>query len=165
MTNIGTFKFKKLAVCTNGFATTLLPKEDVTPARAQVIVTSPIKKMPFLGIYHFDEGYYYFRNIGNRVLFGGGRNLDVKGETTSKLKTTEQITDHLEEILRENILPNANFKIEHKWAGTMGVGQSKSPIVKQISEHVYCGVRLGGMGVAIGTLVGKELAELLDRRE
>jgi len=25
---------------------------------------------------------------------------------------------------------------------------------------VYCGVRLGGMGVAIGSHIGKELAEL-----
>ncbi|NOQ73347.1 MAG: FAD-dependent oxidoreductase [Crocinitomix sp.] len=158
LTNIGSFKFNKLAVCTNGFAKTLLPKEDVSPARAQVLVTSPIENLPFLGIYHFDEGYYYFRNIGNRVLFGGGRNLDIKGETTTKLETTEQITDHLEKILRENILPNCEFTIEYKWAGTMGVGKSKSPIIKKLSEHVYCGVRLGGMGVAIGTLVGKELA-------
>lgn len=161
-TNFGTIKFNKLAICTNGFAKTLLPKEDVAPARAQVLVTSPIKNLPFKGIYHFDEGYYYFRNIGDRLLFGGGRNLDIKGETTTKMATTKQITSHLESILRQNILPNANFKIEHKWAGTMGVGKSKSPIVKKISKNVYCGVRLGGMGVAIGTLVGKELAELIE---
>ncbi len=160
-TNVGVFQFGKLAICTNGFAKTLLPDEDVAPARAQVVVTSPIKDLPFKGIYHFDEGYYYFRNIGNRVLFGGGRNLDFKGETTTKLETTEQIISHLEKILRENLLPHIDFEIEHQWAGTMGVGKSKSPIVKKISDHVYCGVRLGGMGVAIGTLVGKELAALI----
>jgi hypothetical protein len=44
----------------------------------------------------------------------------------------------------------------------MGVGQQKKPIVKQMSNHVYCGVRLGGMGIAIGSLIGKELAELLN---
>jgi len=44
----------------------------------------------------------------------------------------------------------------------MGVGNQKNPIVKQLSENVFCGVRLGGMGVAIGSLVGKELAALLD---
>jgi len=33
--------------------------------------------------------------------------------------------------------------------------------LKQISENVVCGVRLGGMGVAIGSLVGRELAELV----
>ena len=44
----------------------------------------------------------------------------------------------------------------------MGVGNQKKPIVKQLSEHTYCGIRLGGMGVAIGSLVGKELADFLD---
>jgi gamma-glutamylputrescine oxidase len=45
----------------------------------------------------------------------------------------------------------------------MGVGKQKKPIVKQLSEHVYCGVRLGGMGVAIGSIVGKELADLIEQ--
>ena len=44
----------------------------------------------------------------------------------------------------------------------MGVGSQKKPIVKQLSNHIFCGVRLGGMGVAIGSLVGQELANLID---
>jgi gamma-glutamylputrescine oxidase len=43
----------------------------------------------------------------------------------------------------------------------MGVGNQKKAIVKQISNNVYCGVRLGGMGIAIGSLVGEELANLI----
>ena len=43
----------------------------------------------------------------------------------------------------------------------MGIGNTKQPIVKQVSNNVYCGVRLGGMGIAIGSLVGKDLANLL----
>ena len=44
----------------------------------------------------------------------------------------------------------------------MGMGSSKNPIVEKLSENVYCGVRLGGMGVAIGSLIGQELADLID---
>ena len=58
-------------------------------------------------------------------------------------------------------LPDKEFKIAHRWSGIMGIGNSKNPIVTQLSENVYCGVRLGGMGVAIGSLIGKELAELV----
>ena len=43
----------------------------------------------------------------------------------------------------------------------MGIGKQKNAIVKQLSNNIYCGVRLGGMGVAIGTLVGKELADIV----
>jgi hypothetical protein len=40
----------------------------------------------------------------------------------------------------------------------MGVGTKKTAIVKSISENVFWGIRLGGMGVAIGTSIGNELA-------
>jgi hypothetical protein len=44
----------------------------------------------------------------------------------------------------------------------MGMGETKKPIVKQLTNHVFCGVQLGGMGIAIGSLVGRDLADLLD---
>ncbi len=67
----------------------------------------------------------------------------------------------MEEILKTVILPHNNFEIEHRWSGTMGIGNQKNPIVKQLSNHVFCGVRMGGMGVAIGSLIGQELADLV----
>ena len=32
-------------------------------------------------------------------------------------------------------------------------------LIKSISDNVFCGVRLGGMGIAIGVSVGQELAD------
>jgi hypothetical protein len=43
----------------------------------------------------------------------------------------------------------------------MAFGENKSPIVKQAAPNIYCAVRLGGMGVAIGSLVGSEAVELM----
>lgn len=108
-----------------------------------------------------DEGFYYFRNVGNRILFGGARNLDLEGETTTRFSTTELIQNQLEKYLREIILPNQNFEIEHRWSGIMGMGSKRNPIVQQLSENVYCGVRLTGTGIAIGSLVGEELAGMV----
>ena len=71
------------------------------------------------------------------------------------------LQNQLEKLLREVILPNQEVTIEHRWSGIMGLGSGKNPIVTQLSDHVYCGVRLGGMGVAIGSLIGKELANLI----
>lgn len=160
-TNYGSLTFKKLAICTNGFSKRFFPNEDVQPARAQVIVTNEIPDLKLQGIFHYDAGYYYFRNIGNRVLFGGGRNLDFEGEKTEEIRNTEKIVHELKRILKENILPNTDFKVEHEWAGTMGVGSKKEPIIQRVDDQIYCGIRLGGMGIAIGSLVGKELAELI----
>jgi len=58
-------------------------------------------------------------------------------------------------------LPTTAYKIAHRWSGIMGLGSSKDALVKQLSNQVYCGVRLGGMGVAIGSLIGQELADLV----
>ncbi len=153
------FKTQKLLFATNGFANQLL-NLDVKPARAQVVITKPIKNLKICGNFHLDKGYNYFRNIDNRILLGGGRNLDFKQEETTSIETTEKIQLYLENLLKEMILPGKTIEIESRWSGIMGVGNQKEPILKQISNNVYCGVRLGGMGVAIGTILGKELAEL-----
>ncbi len=158
-TNLFEFSTSKLLIATNGFASQLIG-EEVKPARAQVLITKPIKDLHIKGTFHLDKGYYYFRNIDNRILFGGGRNLDFKGEETTEFGETEQIQNRLEELLKTVILPNTPFEIEHRWSGIMGVGGQKKAIVKQLSNQVFCGVRLGGMGIALGSLVGKELADL-----
>ena len=155
------FCTKKLCIATNAFAAQLI-KEDVKPARAQVLITKPIDNLHIKGTFHLDEGYYYFRNIDNQILFGGGRNLDIQGEETTVFSETDLIQNQLETILKESILPNTTFEIERRWSGIMGMGNQKKPILKQVSDHVFCGVRLGGMGIAIGSLVGKELADLVD---
>jgi|TARA_R100000479_G_scaffold165252_1_gene104512 glycine/D-amino acid oxidase-like deaminating enzyme len=152
-------KAKKVCIATNGFAKELLD-EEVKPARAQVLITKPIENLPIKGTFHLDKGYYYFRNIDNRILIGGGRNLDFKGEETTKMITTEQIQNRLEELLQTTILPETTFEIDKRWSGIMGVGKQKKPIVKQLSSNIFCGVRLGGMGVAIGSAIGNNLAKL-----
>jgi gamma-glutamylputrescine oxidase len=148
-------KTKKIIVATNGFAKELLKIKDVAPARAQVIITEPVPDLKIKGAFHYQQGYYYFRNIDGRVLFGGGRNLDFKTEETTELGLTNVIQDSLESILKNQILPNTKYKIEHRWSGIMGVGSEKRPIIKHVSPNVVCAVRMGGMGVAIGSLVGE----------
>lgn len=152
---------KKVFIATNGFASQLI-NQSVSPARAQVLITKPIQNLHIKGTFHLDRGYYYFRNINERILFGGGRHLDVKGETTSEFGETELILQTLETLLKTVIIPNTDFEIEHRWSGIMGIGQQKKPIVKQLSNNVFCGVRLGGMGIAIGSSVGKDLAKCMD---
>ncbi|HRG58167.1 MAG TPA: FAD-binding oxidoreductase [Bacteroidia bacterium] len=152
-----------LLICTNGFAKTLLPELNVIPARAQVLVTSPIENLKIKGSFHYDEGFYYFRNIDNRILLGGGRNLDFEGERTTEFGNTPLIMSKLKEMLDNMIIPNQVYKIDYEWSGIMAFGENKSPIVKQVSSNIFCAVRLGGMGVAIGSLVGKEAVELMQK--
>ena len=153
------FKTRKLLIATNGFASQITDT-DLKPARAQVLITKPIPDLHIKGTFHLDEGYYYFREIDNRILLGGARNLDFAGETTTDFGLTEAIQQGLEDLLKEVIMPGIPFEIDRRWSGIMGLGSHKRPIVKQLSNDAYCGIRLSGMGVAIGSLVGASLAEL-----
>ena len=159
-TNQFTISCNKLFIATNGFSESII-QEKVVPARAQVLITKPIKNLNVIGTFHFQQGYYYFRNIDDRILLGGGRNLDFHSENTNEFGVTDTIQSKLEKLLKDVILPQSNFEIEQRWSGIMGIGNKKTTITKQLSNNVYCGVRLGGMGVAIGTNVGAELANLI----
>ena len=159
-----TLKSNKLILCNNAFAKQFFPEFDLKPARAQVLITKPIENLKIKGCFHMDEGYYYFRNVGNRVLFGGGRNLDFDAEETFEMYTSEKIQNQLLHLLKTKILPNQSFEVDQTWAGIMGVGSSKSTHIKQLKEGLFCAVRLGGMGVALGTKVGQEVAQLSSKK-
>ena len=159
-TSQGNFKTGKLILATNAFASQLFPGLKVVPGRGQVLVTKPISGLKLKGTYHFDEGYYYFRNIDNRVLFGGGRNLDFDSEATWEFGHTETVKQQLYTYLKDVILPDQDFEIDYWWSGIMGFGEDITPIVKQIEPGIFCAVRCNGMGVAMGSLVGEEVAQL-----
>ena len=160
MSSQGSFKTNKVILATNAFASQLYPGLEVTPGRGQVLVTKPISGLKIKGTYHFNEGYYYFRNIDDRVLFGGGRNIDFNAEATHAFGHTDAVKDKLTEYLHNIILPKQDVEIDYWWSGIMGFGEQISPIVKEVEPNIFCAVRCNGMGVAMGSLVGEEVADL-----
>jgi gamma-glutamylputrescine oxidase len=159
-TSQGNFKSTKVILATNAFAAQLYPDLDVIPGRGQVLVTRPVAGLKLKGTYHFNEGYYYFRYIDGRVIFGGGRNLDFKQEETRDFGHTALVKAQLAEYLDEIILPGQKAQIDYWWSGIMGFGEDISPIIKEVQPNVFCAVRCNGMGVAMGSLVGEEVANL-----
>ncbi len=155
------FTAPRVAICTNAFTGKLYPELDIQPGRGQVLVTAPIPGIKFCGIFHFDKGYYYFRHLYGRVLFGGGRNLDFEGERSTAFEQNEKIRADLVNKLSTIILPGQPFEVEDWWTGIMAFGKTKFPIIKKHSKHIYMAVRMGGMGVAIGSEAGEQLARLI----
>lgn len=156
-----TLNAKKIIVTNNAFAKKLLPQLDITPGRGQVLVTDVIPNLAWKGCFHYDDGYVYFRNIDGRVLLGGGRNINFESETTTQFGLTNDIQTYLKHLLHTLILPNTPHTIAHSWSGIMAFGKTKNPIVQQLSANVYCAVRMGGMGVALGSGTAKEVADLI----
>ncbi|MBB5397416.1 FAD-binding oxidoreductase [Mucilaginibacter sp. AK015] len=156
----GCFTAKKVIMATNAFTRQLYPDLQVTPGRGQVLVTKAVAGLKLKSTYHFNQGYYYFRNIDGRVLFGGGRNLDFAAEETPEFGHTEVVKQKLIDYLHHVILPGQNTEIDYWWSGIMGFGDEIAPIVKQVEPGVFSAVRCNGMGVAMGSLVGEEVAQL-----
>ncbi|MEO1217859.1 MAG: FAD-dependent oxidoreductase, partial [Bacteroidota bacterium] len=155
------FSCEKVVFSTNAFSRKFFPQLELKPGRGQVLITAPIEELKIKGVFHMEEGYYYFRNYGNRLMLGGGRNLDFKGEESLEMKTTDLIMSKLEALMQEIIIPDEVFKIEHTWAGIMAFGESKEPICQQVDDRLFAALRLGGMGVAIGSALGQDMATLL----
>ena len=148
----------QLALCTNAFTKALLPEADLVPGRGMVIVTKPLKWAPPRGTFHYHSGYNYFRNVGNRILLGGARHLDLKGEATTQEGINSRLESQLKEDLKSFIAPERPLEVDYAWSGIMAFGEGKSPLLLHPSPRVHAAVRLGGMGVALGTGLGKELA-------
>jgi glycine/D-amino acid oxidase-like deaminating enzyme len=156
-----TFSCHQLAICTNAFTNQLVHGLDVHPGRGQVLITQPIPDLKIKGIFHFDKGYYYFREVDGRILFGGGRNLDFNGERTETLSYNELILADLLEKLSTMILPDTHYEIDYAWTGIMAFGSDKFPLIVPHGKNIFLGVRMGGMGVAMGSEVGERLATLM----
>jgi gamma-glutamylputrescine oxidase len=152
---------QQIVICTNAFAKDLIPNIHLVPGRGQIVITKPIESLPFKGIYHVQEGYYYFRTIGNRVLFGGGRNLDEASEEVTIFNSNEKIIAVLAQQLQQNILPNIPHQIDYTWSGIMAFGDNKNPILKKQTDRIYIAVRCGGMGVAIGSEIARKVVALM----
>jgi len=158
------FKGEKVAICTNAFSKKLWPESELEPGRGLVLLSKPMAdKISWKGTFHMDKGYVYFREIDGRLLLGGARNKDFEKEKSLEFETNPKIKSHLETLAREVIFPGKKIEWEMEWTGIMAFGPKKSPLIQPIGKKTAVAVRLGGMGVAIGWQVGKELSQLLSK--
>ena len=134
-----------------------LPK--VTPARGQILLTEPITSTPIWGSFHMNEGYVYFRNVGERILLGGGRDQAFDEEHTTEFGITDTIQQYLENLLHTVITPGKPPAIERRWSGIMGFREDKQPFVGEVAPGIIQAFGCNGMGVALGSSIGAEAAE------
>ena len=95
---------------------------------------------------------------------GGARNKSFENEQTSEMMTTELIQAELEQFIQHYLLPATPFTITDRWSGIMGMGFEKTPIVKEISNNVFCCVRMSGMGVALAPVVARQVTEIMTQK-
>lgn len=164
----GIIPCQQLIIATNSFTQNLLPELHIKPGRGQVVVTKPIPGLRLHGTFHFDEGFYYWRHLGNRVLLGGGRNMAFDEEETCELQTTNTIQNGLHRFLEQHILQDygiSNIKevIDYSWAGIMAFTENKLPQVTTVAPNVHAAIACNGMGVALSSVIAEQVADTVFR--
>jgi gamma-glutamylputrescine oxidase len=155
------FTTARLLVCTNAFTSELVPDLDIVPARGQIVLTSPVEGLKMKGAFHYDRGFYYFRDLGSRILLGGARNKAFEAERTTEMMTSEEIQQQLELFIARHLLPRQRFTIEQRWSGIMGFTDDKEPVIKHISEGVTVAISCNGMGVALSPVIAEKVCEMM----
>lgn len=147
----GVLNASRVFLATNALASDLVPV-DVGPVPNMVLVSQPLPELRLTSTVHHDRGYVYAREVDGRILIGGGRQWDCQdpGESEERLVAWAQ----------RHIQGAEAFATAHRWTGQLGVGSMRLPIVQEVKPGLYVGVRLGGMGVAIGTHIGQSMAGL-----
>lgn len=156
-----TFSSEKVIICANAFMNQIVPTPSVKPGRGQVLITNEIMNLKLKGIFHYDEGYYYFRNYGNRVIIGGGRNMDFSEEESYEFSFNEKIINDLVSKLDNMILPGVKYEIADKWTGIMGFTEKKLPEIRVIDSNAIAALSCNGMGIALSSYIAREIANML----
>lgn len=162
-TTAGGLESRRVGLCTNGLATRLVDGLNVKPVPNRVLVLRVAPDTLPEGTYHIDRGYLYMRTLDeHHVLFGGGRHWGFE------LPLPPQRNEEVEAQWDDRLLAASRQWVQsedvtHRWTGWLGVGPDRRPLIGESRPGLHHAVRMGGMGVAIGTRVGRELAESMLR--
>ncbi|RFM27584.1 NAD(P)/FAD-dependent oxidoreductase [Deminuibacter soli] len=149
--------------CINAFTPQLFPEVNIIPGRGQILLTDPIEGLALNGTFHFDEGYYYFRNLGNRILLGGARNTAFAAEQTTDIAVSDEIQTVLEAFLNRHFITARPVTIAQRWAGIMGFTANKQPLLQQTQRGAWVVSACNGMGVALSPIMAQVVAERLTK--
>ncbi|KAI8892982.1 FAD dependent oxidoreductase [Globomyces pollinis-pini] len=158
---------KKVIYCTNGFTDDLLPEAKITPIKNQVIVTKPLKNIPFDFAITANSGYEYMspREDG-RIVMGGLRflatNADVGNADDASLspKISNALATYLQSQFPEI---SSQVEIEEEWSGIMGWSQDRLPYVGELPDrqNEYICAGFSGHGMPRAYLCAKACAQLV----
>ena len=153
----------KAVLAVNGYAPLVHPffRPLVEPARGQVVVTEPLPRM--IDTLALVNEFCYFRQLSDgRLMVGGGRFQYPDEERSHSDETTPNVQGVIERFIAERF-PEAEGRIERKWAGIHGMTPDGLPIVGSLPDEpeVYFVVGFSGHGNSMGLVAGERVMDLM----
>lgn len=163
-TTEGKITAKHVLLACNGYLDTLNSKvaSRVMPINNYIIATEPLSDEQARSLIRDNHAVAdsrfvvnYFRlSADKRMLFGGGENYSF------------QFPADIKSFVRKHMLaiyPQLEkTPIDYGWGGTLAITVSRMPYFAKVSENVLSASGYSGHGVAMATMAGKIMADMID---
>lgn len=159
----GKLKARTVLWCTNGYTDGCWPKlkESIVPVTSFIVASEPLSQAQrdavLPGGHAVSETTHinmYFRvDADGRMVFGGRGNLfnvKLQGNTRALEKRAIDMFPALDGV-----------RWQYRWAGHPAVTTDRLPRLMQLADHAYAGLGYNGRGVAMATMMGKQLAHVV----
>jgi glycine/D-amino acid oxidase-like deaminating enzyme len=160
----GRVKAKYIVIATNGYTSNLWPglAKQVIPVASLITATRPLPEEIRKSI--LPEGHHV-SDTRRRMLYfkvdESGR--FVVGGRGQALTPTRQYDDTVH-LQREALMlyPQLNgIEWEYHWGGLLAMTRTHSPHLIELDKNAYAGLGYNGRGVAMGTMMGRMMAETI----
>ncbi len=116
-------------------------------------------------LYYTRRGFDYWRQFPDgTILLGGGRDLDVEGETTHALEPNARILGYLEGELLPRLAGGRPARVLRRWQGTLGFTSDHLPVAdwfpRSEGRILFVG-GFSGYGLGLHRIVARKAARLL----
>ncbi len=147
---------------TNGYMGRAEPRvaDKVMPINNFIVATEPLGDLAddlLPGNHAVADSKFvinYFRlSQDKRMLFGGGESYGYR--------FPDDIAAKAGKPMREIFPQLADARIDYAWGGTLGITMNRMPHFARLAPNIYSATGYSGQGVAIATLAGKLVAEMV----
>ncbi len=155
---------QKVLFATNAYTPLLQPffKDRIKPARGQILVTEPLKRVVLEKLCYANYGWEYFRQLRDRrILLGGCRQLHIEQETGYADVVTDGVQGSLQAYLNERFPEAAHAAIDYRWSGIMGFSADGLPMVGEVPEMpgAFIAAACNGHGMGYGMALSRLLVQ------
>lgn len=159
----GTVTADYLILACNGYLDNLEPKvaSRVMPINNYIVATEPLTEAQTLDLipnrYAVADSAFvvnYFRlSADKRLLFGGGESYSFKFPNDIRGLVRPRMLQVFPQL--------AEAKLDYAWGGTLAVTVNRLPYFTRLQPNVFSVSGYSGHGVALATLAGKLLSEVV----
>lgn len=163
-TELNNIKCKQVVLALNGYFPQFHRafKDVIKPYRAQMLAVELEDDIDSTSLHYDSPERVYWRKSQDKILLiGGKRVLDEAGEVGDFEKVSPLIQAGLELYLRDQL--KVNYKVIHRWSGTMGFTDHELPYLTKIEGPLETFMIGGfsGHGMGFGFRSAQEMAQLV----